>query len=98
MLKNKRCKGGSAEMRVWKGKGLVMFSIGELVVHPMHGAGVINDIVLEKIAESFEPGRVYPEREVNLIIADFHDDFCTIRREMIAEGIMERERGEYRLK
>ena len=37
------------EACVWKGKGLAMFSIGELVVHPMHGAGVINDIVLEKV-------------------------------------------------
>lgn len=27
-----------------------MFSIGDLVVHPMHGAGVIDDIVQEKIA------------------------------------------------
>lgn len=55
-------------------------------------------IVLEKLAESFEKGRTYPEKEVNLIIAQFHDDFCTLRREMIAEGIMERDHGEYRLK
>ena len=27
-----------------------MFSIGERVVHPMHGAGVIDDIVEERIA------------------------------------------------
>jgi len=27
-----------------------MFSIGELIVHPMHGAGVIDDIVQEKVA------------------------------------------------
>jgi len=27
-----------------------MFSIGDLVVHPMHGAGMIDDIVREKIA------------------------------------------------
>ena len=26
-----------------------MFSIGDLVVHPMHGAGVIDDIVQERI-------------------------------------------------
>ena len=32
-----------------KGKGLAMFSIGDLVVHPMHGAGVIDDIVQERI-------------------------------------------------
>jgi len=54
-------------------------------------------IVLEEIAKSFEPGRIYAEREVNIIIADFHDDFCTIRRDMISENIMERENGKYRL-
>ena len=26
-----------------------MFSIGDLVVHPMHGAGVIDDIVQERV-------------------------------------------------
>ena len=30
-------------------KGGSMFRIGDLVVHPMHGAGVIDDIVQEKI-------------------------------------------------
>ena len=27
-----------------------MFSIGDLIVHPMHGAGIIDDIVQEKVA------------------------------------------------
>ena len=27
-----------------------MFSVGDLVVHPMHGAGVIDAIVQEKVA------------------------------------------------
>ena len=52
-------------------------------------------IILEEIAKAFEPGRVYTEREVNIIIADFHDDFCTIRRDMIGEKIMDREDGKY---
>ena len=52
-------------------------------------------IILEEIAKSFEPGRIYSEREVNIIIADFHDDFCTIRRDMIGENIMARENGSY---
>lgn len=47
-------------------------------------------IVLEEICKVFQPGRTYTEKEVNLLIADFHDDFCTIRRDMIAEGLMER--------
>lgn len=52
-------------------------------------------IILEEIAKAFEPGRIYTEREVNIIIADFHDDFCTIRRDMIGEKIMDRENGKY---
>lgn len=52
-------------------------------------------IILEEIAKSFEPGRIYTEREVNIIIADFHDDFCTIRRDMISEKLMARENGKY---
>jgi len=48
-------------------------------------------IILEKIGESFEKGKIYPEREVNIIIADYHDDFCTLRRDLISEGIMERD-------
>ena len=52
-------------------------------------------IILEEIARSFEPGRIYTEREINIIIADFHDDFCTIRRDMIAEKLMERKDGMY---
>lgn len=53
-------------------------------------------IVLEEIAKSFEKGREYTEREVNIIIADFNDDFCTIRRDMISEGIITRENMIYR--
>ena len=53
-------------------------------------------IILEEIARSFEAGREYTEREVNLIIADYHDDFCTIRRDMISEGLMERKNMIYR--
>jgi len=52
-------------------------------------------IILEEIAKSFEVGKVYTEREVNIIIADFHDDFCTIRRDMVSEKIMAREDGKY---
>ena len=54
-------------------------------------------IVLEQIAQSFEAERVYSEREVNLIIADYHDDFCQIRRDMIDEGLMTGAAGRYRL-
>lgn len=52
-------------------------------------------ICLEVIAESFELGKAYDEKAVNEVILRFHDDYCTIRREMICEGIMERTGGMY---
>ena len=52
-------------------------------------------VILEIIAEKFDFDRTYTEREVNLIIADFHDDFCTIRRDMIAEKLLNRDKTTY---
>lgn len=48
------------------------------------------------IADAFEFDRIYSEREVNIIIADFHDDFCTLRRDMISEHILARDEKGYR--
>ena len=55
-------------------------------------------IILEKIVEEFEKDKEYTEREVNITIADFHDDFCTIRRDFISEKLMERDKGIYKRK
>ena len=52
-------------------------------------------IVLEELVKSFECGRTYTEREVNIILADFHDDFCTLRRDMIGEKLMARDHQTY---
>jgi len=52
-------------------------------------------IVLEELVKSFELGRTYTEREVNIILADFHDDFCTLRRDMIGEKLMGRDHQTY---
>ena len=53
------------------------------------------EIVLWEIAKQFERGREYDEKEVNEIIHRFHEDHCTIRREMIACGIMARQKETY---
>ena len=52
-------------------------------------------IVLEEIVKSFDFNRTYTEREVNIILADFHDDFCTLRRDMIGERLMGRAQQTY---
>ena len=52
--------------------------------------------VLEYILKQFELNTVYTEKEVNEIITRYHDDYCMVRREFIAEKMMNRKGGKYR--
>jgi ArsR family transcriptional regulator, arsenate/arsenite/antimonite-responsive transcriptional repressor len=55
-------------------------------------------IILSELADNFEYKREYKEKEVNLILADFNDDFCTLRKYMVEEGLFERINGSYKRK
>ncbi|HEX7464579.1 MAG TPA: DUF2087 domain-containing protein [Actinomycetota bacterium] len=52
-------------------------------------------IVLERIALEFEPGIRYDEKTVNTIVVRFHDDYAALRRYLVDEGFLSRDRGEY---
>lgn len=52
-------------------------------------------IILQKLVERFEPGRQYPEKEVNDLLRVAHEDVATLRRELIDYGFMVRENGIY---
>lgn len=52
-------------------------------------------IILEKLVLEFQEGKSYSEKEVNAIIGKFHEDFATLRRELINEKLMARENGIY---
>lgn len=52
-------------------------------------------IVLEELVKSFDLSKEYAEKEVNIAIAEFHDDFCTIRKELVSEGFLKRDHGIY---
>lgn len=54
------------------------------------------EIVLAEILKQFDFDREYDEQEVNEIISRYHEDFCTIRREMIAFGMMTRHHETYK--
>lgn len=69
------------------------FKYGRLIQIPTQRKK--REIVLKEIAKQFENGKKYDEKLVNEIIHQFHDDHCTIRREMIAFGIMAREKETY---
>ncbi|MCC3766707.1 DUF2087 domain-containing protein [Streptomyces sp. UNOC14_S4] len=53
--------------------------------------------VLLELATLFEPGRVYAEPEVNALLLRVHDDFASLRRELVDHGYVVRPSGEYRL-
>jgi biotin operon repressor len=54
------------------------------------------EIVFEEILRRIPYQESYNERELSKMIERFHSDFCTIRREFIMGGYMDRERGVYR--
>jgi hypothetical protein len=53
------------------------------------------EVVLRHILKQFEPGMRYTEKQVNDILARFHEDTATLRREMIAYKMMDRAEGKY---
>jgi hypothetical protein len=52
-------------------------------------------IVLERIALEFEPGRRYDEKEVNVIVGVFFNDYAALRRYLVDEGFLDRDHGVY---
>ncbi|HEY2813822.1 MAG TPA: DUF2087 domain-containing protein [Acidimicrobiales bacterium] len=52
-------------------------------------------VVLNRLAQEFDPGRRYPEQEVNAILRRWHDDSAALRRYLVDDGFMERASGEY---
>ena len=40
-------------------------------------------VVLDHLAQSFEPGQRYEEAEVNLVLRGFHDDYAALRRYLV---------------
>jgi biotin operon repressor len=53
------------------------------------------EVILRHILKEFQPGVRYTEKQVNEILARFHDDTATLRREMISYKLMKRADGEY---
>ena len=47
--------------------------------------------VLRHIASDLSPDTKYPEKQLNEIIAKYHDDTAALRRHMIEYGLLERD-------
>lgn len=52
-------------------------------------------VVLERLSLEFEPGVRYAEPEVNKILSGFHDDYASLRRYLVDEGLLDRAAGSY---
>jgi hypothetical protein len=52
-------------------------------------------VVLDHVAQSFEPGRRYPENEVNAILQRYHPDYAALRRYLVENLFLTRENAVY---
>ncbi len=52
-------------------------------------------VVLDHVARVFTPGERYPEREVNVLLRAFNDDYAMLRRYLVDHGFLTRENGVY---
>lgn len=69
------------------------FSGSRLVTIPAGHAR--RSLVLERLAQEFEPGLRYDERTVNSMLQVFHSDHTTLRRYLVDEGFLTRAEGVY---
>ncbi len=81
-------------VELWERKVLTHFFEGERIKE-IPASHKKRSVVLRWLAARFEPGRRYPERQLNEIIQRHHPDYATLRREMIGAGLMAREAGVY---
>lgn len=52
-------------------------------------------LLLDCVAQAFEPGRQYPESEVDERLKQAYDDHATLRRYLVDEGFLSRRAGFY---
>lgn len=52
-------------------------------------------VVLDRLAQEFEPGIRYSEQEISRTLQVFHDDYAALRRYMVDDGLLTRAEGVY---
>lgn len=52
-------------------------------------------VILDLLAQEFEPGERYDETDVNNRLRAFHPDVAALRRYLVEEGFLDREAGVY---
>ena len=52
-------------------------------------------VILDRLAQEFEPGRRYSEQMVNLILGRWHADTAALRRYLVDDGFLDRADRQY---
>ena len=69
------------------------FKGGRLITMPAQRKK--REIVFAYILRDLQPEKAYTEKEINETILRCYEDYCFVRREMIAAGMLKRERDTY---
>ena len=56
----------------------------------------ISTQVIPVLAERFQEGVEYPEPDVNELLGRFHEDYASLRRHLVDDGLLTRSAGHYR--
>ncbi|GAB3467856.1 hypothetical protein GCM10027436_83240 [Actinophytocola sediminis] len=67
------------------------FRRGRLLALPTEAT--VRARVLGVVVEAFDPDHVYSEARVNALCAEWHDDWVSLRRALVDEGLILRDRG-----
>jgi hypothetical protein len=67
------------------------FRRGRLLAMPTEAT--VRARVLGVVAEAFDPEHSYSEAQVNALCAEWHDDWVSLRRALVDEGLILRDRG-----
>jgi biotin operon repressor len=78
----------------WDNKVLATFVQGDVLVS-IPASRKKRQVVLHWLVERFSPGQTYTEAEVNRLIQPAHADSATLRRELVASGLLVRQEGCY---
>jgi hypothetical protein len=65
-----------------------LFTNGRLDAIPRPGK--LRQALLKRLAEKFEPGRLYTEGDVREKLSAVHEDHAALRRHLVDEGLLER--------
>ena len=52
-------------------------------------------LLLDQVAQAFEPGKRYSEQQVSAFLAELHPDYAALRRYLVDEQFLSRAHGQY---